>query len=367
MKVPFIYRVTWKAFWARRRVAALMSLFLGLAIGLVWLSWDTGRAHRGYLGQLWQAVGTPFYVRNLQADPGRWSDDVHGPVPLTLWAQIEGQFPVEGEAAPWIERTVRVDGREVRWVVTDVRRLSSLRPWIRLSAPDGPVWLNGRRPELRDLWPRLCRAWGACEESPGEWTTAHDPLDVLVDWAWWQRRHPTDVVDWVEGRWKGSVEAYTRWRQAVEARFGVVVLADYPAMDRFQTVVRLTEQFLRLSGWGLTTVALLTLLQVMLLDVQHRRREWAVWMTLGAYPRSFLVHLAGLALCWSLFVFIAVNLAYWAGRAVLDWVLPELPIVPSLWEGPLVACLIGVLCGLGMLPALREVLRLRPAEWLRNE
>ncbi|MCS7312807.1 MAG: ABC transporter permease [Acidobacteria bacterium] len=363
----FIYRVTWKAFWARRRVALLMSLFLGLAIGLVWLSWDTDRAHRGYMNWLWQAVGTPFYVRNLQADPARWSDDVHGPIPLSLWAQVERQFSVEGEAVPWIERTTWVDGREVRWVVTDVRRLPFLRPWIRLSSPDEHVWLNGQRPELQDLWPRLCQFWGACEESLGEWTTAHDPLDVLIDWTWWQKRHPTDTVDWIEGRWKGSAEAYTQWRQAVEAQFGVVVLSDYPAMNRFQTVVRLTEQFLRLSGWGLTTVALLTLLQVMLFDVQHRRREWAIWMTLGAYTRSFLAHLAGLAVCWSLFVFVAVNLAYWAGRVVLHWVLPELPITPAIWEGPLIALLIGGLCSLGMLPALRETLRLRPADWLRNE
>jgi hypothetical protein len=90
-------------------------------------------------------------------------------------------------------------------------------------------------------------------------------------------------------------------------------------------------------------------------------------MTLGAYTRAFVVHLAGLALCWSLFVFVAVNLAYWVGRVVLNWVLPELPIVPALWEGPIVALLIGGLCGLGMLPALRETLRLRPADWLRNE
>jgi len=363
----FIYRVTWKAFWARRRVAALMSLFLGLAISLVWLSWDTARAHRGYLSRLWQAVGTPFHVRNLQADPARWDDDLHGPIPWSLWTQVERQFPVEGEVAPWIERTTSIEGREVRWVVTDVRRLPALRPWIRLSAPDDRVWLNAQRPELRDLWPRLCQVWAACEESPGEWTTAHDPLDVLIDEAWWRRRHPLDVVDWVEGRWKGSPEAYTRWRQAVESRFGVVVLSDYPAMNRFQTVVRLTEQFLRLSGWGLTIVALLTMLQVMLLDVQHRRREWAIWMTLGAYTRAFVVHLAGLALCWSLFVFVTVNLAYWVGRVVLNWVLPELPIVPALWEGPIVALLIGGLCGLGMLPALRETLRLRPADWLRNE
>ncbi len=367
-RIRFLWRVTWKAFRSRRIVVILLSLFLGLAVGLVWLAWDAARAGRTYFAHLWKASGMPFYIRGTQPDPGRFTTTFAGPVDTAVYRALQRQSSDAYALIPWNEGERVVRKQTIRWVATDVDRVQQLRPWFQIRAPHThTVWINPLYFPQSIAWQDVCAIWRLCDGSPGQFTSGHEPYAILIRWDVWAEHVRPEYMDWIEGRWFGDPARFQTWKQAVEQRFGVTVFAHHPSVVRFRSIARSTQAFLTFSGWGLTIIALLTIHQVMLLDARLRRREWAIWKALGAGMADFGLHGLGLAVCWTALVLMAVNAVYWMGRLALHWVIPELVIRPSVWEGPLVAILVFLLCILALSPVFWMTWTVRPANWLRGE
>ena len=364
----FFVRATAKAFWYHPWRVLLMSLFMGLALGLLWLSWDIQMAMDTYIQALWRSTGIPFTVRALGASGGENVLEPLGPVRKAEWERVVSRVPPVGPWVPWVQREYNHDGLAIVWVITDVHTLPNIRPWMELHPPGRVLYRSGwLTPE--DAWVAWCRAYPqVCDNrEPGRWITGHERLHILVDLTAYEAVRPLRMYDWIEGRWTGDRAAFETWRRRLQNEFGLTVEADLPALSRFRLMGDTVRRFLRWTGVGLLFMSFFTYLLIILLDTHHRRYEWAIWSGVGADPTHFIVHFVLMAVFWSLSIFLLSNGMYWVGKGAIRLWLPELDVRPLWWEGPVIAVVGGLICMLAMLPAYFQVRRLEPAALLRGE
>lgn len=366
MNLTFLLKISWKSFRQHPGRVSLMSLFLGIAVGLFWLSWDTQQAIEEFLNTLWSKTGIPYHVRSLTGETQNITEEGYGPISIEEWQKIIEQDPPQGPWIPWRQGELQSrGGKTFTWVSTDPEYLPEIRPWVHLEPPGKPLYLGSWQRLNPEDFRLLCQNKNPCDpDLAGNWTTGHERLDVLLD----IHSFPAgNSVDWFEGRWTGQRDAFDAWRKRIEAQYGLVVIADQPSLQRFRITADMLRGYLQWTGLGILLISVLTFGLILWLDAYHRRYEWAIWMSLGAKTLTFLTNFLSLSVFWGIGVFFAANGVYWLGRGYIYQWLPELYIRPSIWEGPAVAILGGFLCVGVSLPTLMYILRIQPASFLRSE